>query len=96
MAGLISTDDSNKHSVRVANELGLGTYWPGGSKQPAIRQLLGSVIAVKQDFSALILKIVERSITYQKNPLTREQFERLNEIFCAPVTKFRNYTKPLF
>jgi hypothetical protein len=66
----------------VANELGLGNYWPGGSKQPAIRHLLGSVITAKKDFSALILKIVERSITYRKksNSLTREHVERLNEI----------------
>jgi hypothetical protein len=66
----------------VANELGLGNYWPGGSKQPAIRQLLGSVIAAKKDLTVLILKIVERSITYRKksNPLTCEHIERLNEI----------------
>ena len=66
----------------VASELGLGNYWPGGSKQPAIRHLLGSVIAAKKDVTALILKIVERSITYRKksNPLSREHIDRLNEI----------------
>jgi hypothetical protein len=66
----------------VAKALGLERYWPGGSKQPAIRTLLGSVIAANRDLTSLILKIVERSITYRKrsNPLTREQIDRLNEI----------------
>jgi Restriction endonuclease len=66
----------------VAKALGLERYWPGESKQPAIRTLLGSVIAANRDLTSLILKIVERSITYRKrsNPLTREQIDRLNEI----------------
>lgn len=66
----------------VAQELGLAAYWRGGSKQPAIRYLLGATLDGKRGFPQLILKIVERSITYRKNknPLTREDIESLNEI----------------
>jgi hypothetical protein len=38
----------------VAKALGLERYWPGGSKQPAIRSLLGSVIAANRDLTSLI------------------------------------------
>jgi hypothetical protein len=67
----------------VAAGLGLGQYWPGGSKRPAIRKLLEDVLtAAPVIFCNLILKVVERSITYRgnKNPLTREDIDRLNEL----------------
>lgn len=66
----------------VAAELGLAGYWQGGSKQPAIRALLEGVLnSGTGRFSALVTKIVERSVTYRKrnNPLTRDEIERLNE-----------------
>jgi hypothetical protein len=69
----------------VAAELGLSVYWQGGSKQPAIRKLLEGVLnSGKGNFSALILKIVERSITYRKrsNPVARDEIERLNELLA--------------
>jgi hypothetical protein len=65
----------------VARELGLGAYWAGGSKQPAIRRLLdGAIEGGTGQFSMLIIRVVERSITYRKrnNPLTREDIEQLN------------------
>jgi hypothetical protein len=84
--------------AEVANELGLGKYWPGGSKQPAIRHLLGAVFQTNSDLAALILKIVERSITYRKksNPLTREEIDRLNEILLRVGFKIPELHEPAF
>ncbi len=66
----------------VAQELGLGDCWPSGSKQPALRHLLGATLDGKRGFPSLIVKIVERGITYRKkkNPVTREEIEGLNVI----------------
>jgi hypothetical protein len=70
----------------VAAEFGLAGYWRGGSKQPAIRRLLERVLnSGTGRFSALIAKIVERSLTYRKrsNPVTRDEIERLNAALLA-------------
>ena len=67
----------------VAQELGLGKCWPNGSKRPAIRKLLDQVLTSHaSQFTRLILKIVERGITYRKSrlPITREDIEELNEL----------------
>jgi len=65
----------------VAEELGVGMHWPGGSKQPAIRRLLEGVLdSGSGRFSPLIVKIVERAITYRRrsNPITRDEIDALN------------------
>jgi hypothetical protein len=67
----------------VAAELGLDGYWPGGSKQPAIRQLLeGTLRSGRGKFSPLIVQIVQRGITRRKrdNPVTREDLETINAL----------------
>jgi hypothetical protein len=70
----------------VAAELGLAGYWRGGSKQPAIRRLLERVLnGGASRYSALIARIVERSLSYRKrsNPVTRDEIERLNAALLA-------------
>lgn len=69
----------------VARELGLADCWSGGSKQPAIRQLLGAAIDGKRGFPSLILKVVERGMTYRKNknPVMREDIDRLNKLLAS-------------
>jgi len=69
----------------VARELGLADCWSGSSKQPAIRQLLGATIDGKRGFPSLILKVVERGMTYRKNknPIVREDIERLNQLLAG-------------
>lgn len=65
----------------VASELGLDAFWPGGSKQPAIRQLLeGTITSNTGKFAPLITRIVERGITRRKrdNPVCREDIEVIN------------------
>jgi hypothetical protein len=66
----------------IAAELGLGAYWPGGSKQPAIRQLLeGALTDRSGQFSRLIVQIVQKGATKRKreNPITRDEMEEINE-----------------
>lgn len=64
----------------VASELGVGAYWLGGSKRPAIRSLLDGVLTHRPDrFSPLLLKIVERAITHRRtsNPVSRQDIQKL-------------------
>jgi hypothetical protein len=60
----------------------LPTAGQAAAKQPAIRHLLAATIDGKRGFPSLIVKIVERGITYRKNknPLLREDIEHLNEL----------------
>jgi hypothetical protein len=68
----------------IAKQLGLSQYWSGGSKQPAISQLLTATIEYKSgEFCKLIIEIVTKSITYRQSkgdPITREEIDRINEI----------------
>lgn len=66
----------------VAAEVGVAGFWAGGSKRPAIRRLLEGVLdSGTGRFSPLMVKIVERGMTYRRsNPITRQEIERLNEL----------------
>lgn len=66
----------------VAESLGLGNYWRGGSKKPAIIQLLELTLDRNRDkFCALILGVVQTAMKYK--PLQREQVEQLNELLLG-------------
>jgi hypothetical protein len=63
--------------------LGLARYWPGGSKQTAIRQLLeGALESGTGKFSPLIVRIVQRGITRRKrgDAVTRDDIETVNDL----------------
>ncbi len=66
----------------VAAEVGVTAFWQGGSKRPAIRRLLEGVLdSGTGRFSTLMVKVVERGMTYRRsNPITREEIDRLNEL----------------
>ena len=66
----------------VAHDLGLGRYWSGGSKRPAVAALLEATLSQARDkFCQMILEIVKRAMRYRmSNPLTREDIEQLNEL----------------
>lgn len=68
----------------IARELGLGEFWQGGSKQPAINALLENTLDLRRErFCLLILEIVRRGIKYRGskgNPITREDIQTLNEL----------------
>lgn len=68
----------------VARSLGLGQFWHGGSKRPALAQLLQQTLEHRRDiFCSLILEIVQRGMIYRSNkgmPIMREEIRALNDL----------------
>ena len=68
----------------VANKLGLSKFWIGGSKKPAIIQLLQATLDYRRDqFCNLIVEIIRMGIAYLSNkgePVTREEIVNLNQL----------------
>ena len=66
----------------VARDLRLGGYWVGGSKLPAISQLLEATLDRERGrFCDLVLEAVRRGMQYRMNkgaPITREEIDVLN------------------
>jgi len=66
----------------VAHDLGVGAFWRGGSKEPAIVYLLTSILTRQPErFCALLTLIVQRGLTYRSSkgtPLTREEIGLIN------------------
>lgn len=64
----------------VANRIGVGHLWPGGSKTPAIQHLLSQTLTHRRDkFCALILALVTEGLTKRANdPITKEEIELIN------------------
>ncbi len=66
----------------VATKVGVGDYWPGGSKKTALVALLEQTLQYKRKlFESLILEIVRASMVYRQkknNPLTLEDIDTLN------------------
>lgn len=67
----------------VAHELGLGKFWQGGSKQPAINALLEKTLDLSREkFCPLMVEIVRRGIKYRGSkgsPIMREYILSLNK-----------------
>ena len=76
--------DQNVSFCGVAASLGLGRFWQGGSKLPAITKLLRATLESQaQQFCPLIEEIVRRGMAYRQNkgqPLTRENIAALNAV----------------
>jgi hypothetical protein len=68
----------------IAHELGVGKFWPGGSKQPAINALLENTLDFKREkFCPLLLEVVRRGMKYRSSkgaPITKEEVETLNKL----------------
>jgi hypothetical protein len=66
----------------VATKVGLGDFWPGGSKKPAISSLLSQTLEHRRNsFQGLVLEIVRCGIGYrekQGNPITTAEIDALN------------------
>lgn len=66
----------------VAARFCLETYWPGGSKLPAITHLLRNTLESHGDkFCDLIVAAVQEGIVYRvkkKNPVKREEMDEIN------------------
>lgn len=76
----------------VSHQCGLGDYWPGGSKLPAIATLLERTLETRRDrFERLMLSIVRNGLTYRQKkgtPVRREEVEALNRLLLDLEFKF--------
>lgn len=70
----------------VAIKVGLGNFWQGGSKRPAIAMLLRETLESRRShFCTLILEIINTAIVYRGNkgnPITREEVKNLNALIA--------------
>lgn len=67
----------------AARAAGLRHPWPGGSKTPALTQLLAATLRDDRGrFCPFLIAVAKRSVTYRraKTPLTREEVETVNGI----------------
>ncbi len=84
----------------VARDLGLGKYWSGGSKQPAITQLLRLTLEQQPArFCDLILQAVIRGMAYRESkggPITREEIDELNGLVAEVGFKIPDLHDPEF
>ena len=66
----------------AAAKVGVGGFWPGGSKKPAITALLSQTLEHKRSsFQSLILEVVRCGISYREkegNPITTAEIDALN------------------
>ena len=84
----------------VADKLGLLKYWIGGSKKPAIIQLLQATLEYRRDnFCTLVIEIVRTGIAYRRakgNPITREEIVNLNQLITQVSFKIPELWDPHF
>ena len=84
----------------VAQSIGLGHLWFGGSKQPAIEALLEGTLQTKRDmFCALMIRIVQAGIKYRnrkKNPITKEEIQKINNLIVQLHFKIPELHNPDF
>jgi hypothetical protein len=84
----------------VASQLGLGDYWQGGSKLPAIQALLENVFLYKNTkFCDLVLALVTKGIAYKyrkADQITKENIEKLNELIKIIGFKIPDLYDPQF
>jgi hypothetical protein len=84
----------------VASGLGLSKYWVGGSKKPAIIQLLRATLEYRREkFCTLIVEIVRAAIAYRSNksePITRDDIINLNQLITRVNFKIPELWDPDF
>ena len=84
----------------IAASLNLSKFWSGGSKLPAVSQLLTKTYQYQSNvFCPLIIKIVQTGMLYRrtKNKLiTRDEIERLNTLIAQVGFKIPELHDPKF
>lgn len=84
----------------AAAQAGVGDLWVGGSKRPAIVQLLTATLEHRRScFTKLIVAIVRQAMTYRRgkgNPLSREEIDRLNSLLPGVQFKIPELLDPGF
>lgn len=68
----------------VAQDVGIGNLWPGGSKLPAIQTLLEATLRTRRDrFCPLMVYITKEGLKYRNKkgiPITQEEMNHLNQL----------------
>jgi len=84
----------------VAKKLGLSKYWIGGSKRPAITQLLHATLESQRNlFCSLIIEIVRTGMVYRSNkgdPIKKEEIQKLNDQIKRIGFKIPELWDPVF
>jgi hypothetical protein len=84
----------------VADKVGVGGFWQGGSKLPAVKGLIDRTLEFKRDrFEPLILEIVRAGITYRQkngNAIKPDEIDRLNGLIREVGFKFPDLWDPQF
>ena len=84
----------------VAQSVGLGDFWLGGSKQPAIEALLEATLLRRRDkFCSLLVNIVQQGLKYRTRngkPITQEEMGRLNGLIEKIGFKIPELVDPNF
>ena len=84
----------------VSQSVGLGPFWPGGSKQPAIETLLEKTLELRRDkFCPLMVKIVQEGLKYRQRsgkPITQEELHKLNKLIERLRFKIPELNDPIF
>jgi hypothetical protein len=76
----------------VASRVGVGAYWPSGSKEPAIAHLLEQTLdRDRRLFEPLIVEVVRSGLTYRKkqgDPVRPDEITKINAQILALGFKF--------
>ena len=84
----------------IAASLGLNQFWRGGSKLPAISQLLAGTLQYRSSsFCPLLIETVRRGMTYRQSKgdsITREEMDTLNELVAQVGFKIPELHDPKF
>lgn len=92
--------DQSVSFAGVANDLGLGRFWSGGTKLPAVTRFLSETLEQRpQDFSKVLVEIVRRGIGYRanrNNSVTRGQIKAINDLIAEVGFKIPDLIDPAF
>lgn len=84
----------------VAQEVGVGDFWQGGSKEPAIAALLERTLEYRRNlFEKVILSIVKSGLKYREknnDPIREEEIRTLNGLILEVGFKFPALWDPSF
>jgi hypothetical protein len=71
----------------VAQDVGIGNLWPGGSRLPAIQTLLEATLRTRRDrFCPLMVCITKEGLKYRNKkgiPITQEEMNYLNQLIVG-------------
>lgn len=84
----------------AATKVGVANFWQGGSKKPAIVQLLTQTLERQRSaFCPLIIEVVKQSMSWRRgkgSPLGRDEIEELNRLLLGVGFKIPELFDPKF